>query len=85
MTGAMLKLVRSGSKRACFNPDHLSMTTGHSSGDVDGLVALEIGRKDDVEEAQLVVVVILGHADRWPERADNNNNALSFLSWPAGC
>ena len=53
-----------------------------SSGDVDGLVALEIGRKDDDKSAQLVIVVILDHADGWPERADNNDNALSFLSWP---
>ena len=54
-----------------------------SGGDVGGLVALEIGRKDDVEEAQLVVVVILGHADGWPENvAVPAHSLLSQLaSW----
>ena len=50
---AMLKLDRSGSKRAHFNPLFQSMITGDSSGDVDGLVVLKIGRKDVAKEAQV--------------------------------
>ena len=60
---ATLKLDRSGSKRAHFNPLFQSMTTGMVNGLVDGLVALEIGLKADDKSAQLVVVVVLGHAD----------------------
>ena len=56
-----------------------------SGGDVGGLVALEIGRKDDVEEAQVVVVVILGHSDGWAERVDNNDNALLSQPLRSGC
>ena len=47
----MLKLDRSGSKRAHFNPLFQSMITGMVDGVVDGLVVLEIGRKDVAEEA----------------------------------
>ena len=50
---ATLKLDRSGSKRAHFNPLFQSMIIKHSSGDVDGLVVLEIGRKDVAQEAQV--------------------------------
>ena len=53
MTSTMLKLDRSGSKRARFNPNFQSMITGDSSGDVDGLVVLEIGRKDVAQVAQV--------------------------------
>ena len=51
-----------------FNPLFQSMITGDSSGDVDGLVVLKIGRKDDDKSAQLNDVVVLGHADGWMER-----------------
>ena len=49
----MLKLDRSGSKRAHFNPLFQSMITGDSSEDVDGLVVLEIGLKDVAQVAQV--------------------------------
>ena len=39
----MVKLARSGSKRARFNPYHASMATGMINRVVDGLVVLEIG------------------------------------------
>ena len=53
---------------ARFNPLFQSMITGDSSGDVDGLVVLELGLKDDDKSAQLDDVVVLGHADGWMER-----------------
>ena len=65
---ATLKLDRSGSKRAHFNPLFQSMISKHSSGDVDGLVVLEISRKDVAKEAQLKDVVVLGHAEGCSER-----------------
>ena len=82
---ATLKLDRSGSKRAHFNPLFQSMISKHSSGDVDGLVVLEIGRKDVAQEAQLIIDAILDHAALvlrtlpcWP--------TLSFLSMlRSGC
>ena len=46
------------------------MITGDSSGDVDGLVVLEIGRKDVAQEAQLNDVVVLGPTDGCSERAE---------------
>ena len=64
----MLKLDRSGSKRAHFNPLFQSMITGMVDGVVDGLVVLEIGRKDVAQEAQLNDVAVLDHADGWTER-----------------
>ena len=70
-TGTMLKLDRSGSKRAHFNPLFQSMITGDSSGDVDGLVVLEIGRKDVAKEAQSNDVVVLGPTDGWVENAES--------------
>ena len=49
------------------------MTTGMVNGLVDGLVVLEIGRKD------------VAQADGWAERVDNDDNALlsQLASWPA--
>ena len=44
------------------------MISSHSSGLVDGLVVLEIGRKDVAQEAQLNDVAVLDHADGWTER-----------------
>ena len=38
------------------------MISKHSSGDVDGLVVLEIGRKDVAQEAQLIIDAVLDHA-----------------------
>ena len=64
----MLNLDRSESGMARFNPLFQSMITGDSSGDVDGLVVLELGLKDDDKSAQLDDVVVLGHADGWMER-----------------
>ena len=55
---------------ARFNPLFQSMITGDSSGDVDGLVVLEIGRKDVAKEAQLNDVVVLGPTDGCSERAE---------------
>ena len=46
------------------------MITGDSSGDVDGLVVLEIGLKDVAKEAQLNGVVVLGPTDGCSERAE---------------
>ena len=69
--GATLKLDRSGSKRAHFNPLFQSMTTGMVNGLVDGLIALEIGRKDVAQEAQLIVVVVLDPTEGWSENAEN--------------
>ena len=68
MTSATLKLDRSGSKRAHFNPLFQSMITGMINGAVDGLVALEIGLKDDDKSAQLNDVAVLGHAEGCSER-----------------
>ena len=61
------------------------MIAGHSDGVVDGLVVLEIGLKADDKSTQLAVVVVLGHADGWAERVDNDDNALlsQLASWPA--
>ena len=56
-----------------------------SHGVVEGLVALEIGRKDDVEEAQLVVVVILGHADGWAERVGTTTTLSPFSAGQLAC
>ena len=81
----MVKLVRSGSKRAHFNPLFQSMITGDSSGDVDGLVVLEIGRKDVAQEAQLNDVVVLGPIDGCSERVDNNDNVLLSQPLRSGC
>ena len=57
------------------------MITGDSSGDVDGLVVLEIGRKDVAKEAQSNDVVVFGPTDGCSERAESDH----FLSsgWPA--
>ena len=49
----MLKLDRSESGMARFNPLFQSMITGDSSGDVDGLVVLELSRKDVAQVAQV--------------------------------
>ena len=46
------------------------MITGMVDGTVDGLVVLEIGLEDDVEFAQVAVVVILGPTDVCSERAE---------------
>ena len=67
----MLKLDRSGSKRAHFNPLFQSMITGMVDGTVDGLVVLKIGRKDDDKSAQLNDFVVLGPTDGWSENAEN--------------
>ena len=64
----MLKLDRSGSRMARFNPLFQSMISSHSGGLVDGLVVLELSRKDDDKSAQLNDVAVLGHADGWMER-----------------
>ena len=48
------------------------MITGDSSGDVDGLVVLEIGLKDDDKSAQLNDVAVLGHAEGCSENAENS-------------
>mgnify|MGYP001455911757 CR=1 FL=1 len=40
------------------------------NGVVEGLVSLEAGSEDDVELAQVVVVVILGPTDGCSERAE---------------
>ena len=64
----MVKLDRLDSKAARFDPLFQSMITGDSSGDVDGLVVLELGRKDVAIEAQLNDVVILSHAEGCSER-----------------
>ena len=50
---ATLKLDRSGSKRAHFNPLSQSMITGMVNGVVDGLVVLQTGRKDVAQVAQV--------------------------------
>ena len=39
------------------------MITGDSHGVLEGLVVLEIGRKDVAQEAQLNDVAVLGHAE----------------------
>ena len=70
---------------ARFNPLFQSMITGDSSGDVDGLVVLEIGRKDDDKSAQLNDVAVLGHAAGWAERVDNNDNALLSQTAQLAC
>ena len=41
-----------------------------ANGVVEGLVSLEAGSEDDVELAQVVVVVILGPTDGWVENAE---------------
>ena len=66
----MVKLDRLDPEAAHFDPEISSMTTGHSDGVVDGLVVLEIGQEDDVELAQVAVVVILGPTDGCSERAE---------------
>ena len=68
-----------------FKPDLQSMISRHSSGDVDGLVVLEISRKDDDKSAQLNDVVVLGPTDGWAERADNNDNALLSQTAQLAC
>ena len=60
---------------ARFNPLFQSMTTGMVDGTVDGLVVLEIGLKD---AAQLVVVVVLGHADGWADRVGSTTTLSPF-------
>ena len=66
----MVKLDRLDPEAAHFNPLSQSMITGMVSGDVDGLVVLEIGRKDVAQEAQLIDVVVLGPTDGCSERAE---------------
>ena len=66
----MVILDRLDPEAARFDPDFSSLTTGHSDGVVDGLVVLEIGQEDDVEFAQVAVVVILGPTDGWVENAE---------------
>ena len=61
------------------------MITGDSSGDVEGLVVLEIGRKDDDKSAQLNDVAVLGPTDGWAERADNNDKALLSQTAQLAC
>ena len=61
------------------------MVTGMVNGAVDGLVALEIGLNDAAQEAQLNDVVVLGHADGWAERVNNNDNALLSQTAQLAC
>ena len=61
------------------------MITGHSHGVVDGLVALEIGLKADDKSAQLVVVVVLGHADGWAERVGSTTTLSPFSAGQLAC
>ena len=79
------KLDRSESGMARFNPLFQSMITGDSSGDVDGLVVLEIGRKEVAKEAQSNDVAVLGPTDGWAERVDNNDNALLSQTAQLAC
>ena len=54
------------------------MVTGMVNGAVDGL-------NDAAQEAQLNDVVVLGHADGWAERVDNNDNALLSQTAQLAC
>ena len=56
------------------------MTTGMVNELVDGLVVLEIGRKDVAQVAQLIIDAVLDHAENVVVPA----HFLSFLSRPAG-
>ena len=61
------------------------MITGMVDGVVDGLVVLELGRKDVAKGAQLVVVAVLDHA-AFVLRTLPCRPTLSFLSMlRSGC
>ena len=61
------------------------MITGDSSGDVDGLVVLEIGCKDVAQEAQLIVVVVLDPTDGWAERVGSTTTLSPFSAGQLAC
>ena len=54
-----------------FNRLFQSMITGDSSGDVDGLVVLEIGLKEVAKEAQSNDVAVLGPTGGCSENVEN--------------
>ena len=66
----MVILDQSDSKAARFDPEISSMASRMINGVVDVPVVLETGLEDDVEFAQVAVVVILGPTDGCSERAE---------------